>query len=90
MTNFFYLFTLTDRTSQYLVVQTTWGLVQPRFLPEGVSPASGHLQSTMMQMFGSFSDWAIVIFDNMLILALDEQAVSGSMRGAQRFFRKSQ
>ena len=43
------------------------------FLPEGVSPASGHLQSTMMQMFGDFTDWSIVIFDNVLLLAHDEE-----------------
>ena len=73
MTNSFHQFPLTDKTSQYLAVQTPWGLVEPRFLPEGVSPASGHLQSTMMQMFGSFSDWAIVIFDNVLLLAHDEE-----------------
>ena len=27
----------------------------------------------MMQMFGSFSNWAIVIIDNLLLLAHDEQ-----------------
>ena len=42
------------------------------FLPEGVSPASGHLQSTMIQMFGDFLDRLYVIFDNVLLLAQDE------------------
>ena len=27
----------------------------------------------MMQMFGSFSDWAFVIFDNVQLLAHDEE-----------------
>ena len=42
-------------------------------LPEGVSPASGNLQSTMMQMFGAFLDWSIIFFDNVLLLAHDEE-----------------
>ena len=73
MTNSFYQFPLTDRTSEYLAVQTPWGLVEPSFLPEGVSLASAHLQSTMMQIFGSFLDWAMLTFDKVLLLALDEQ-----------------
>ena len=63
----------TDKTLQYVAVQTPWGLVEPRFIPEGVSPASEHLQSTMTQMFGSILDWAIVIFANVLLLAHDEE-----------------
>ena len=43
MTNSFHQFILTSKTSEMLAVQTPWGLVQPNFLPEGVSPASGHL-----------------------------------------------
>ena len=27
----------------------------------------------MMQLFGSFSDWAIVVYDNVLLLAHDEE-----------------
>ena len=50
-----------------------YGFVEPRFLPEGISPASRHLQSKIMQMFGICSDWAIVIFDNVLLLAHDEE-----------------
>ena len=43
------------------------------FLPERVSPTSGRLQSTTMQMFGDFTDWTIVIFYNILVLAHDER-----------------
>ena len=71
MTNSFHQFPLTDLSSQRLAIQSPWGLVEPVFLPEGVSPASGHLQYTMMRMFGDFVDWSIVIFDNVLLLAND-------------------
>ena len=72
MTNSFHQFPLTEMSSQRLAIQSPWGLVEPVFLPEGVSPASGHLQWTMMQMFGDFDEWSIVIFDNVLLLAHDE------------------
>ena len=48
MTNSFHQFPLTELSSQRLAIQSPWGLVEPIFLPEGVSPASGHLQWTMM------------------------------------------
>ena len=72
MTNSFYQFPLTERTLQFLAVKTFWGLVEPLFLPEGFNPASGHLQSTMIKMFGDLTDWTIEIFDNILVLAHDE------------------
>ena len=64
---------LSDETSRRLAVQTPWGLVQPKFLPEGVSPASGYLQSYVMEIFEDFSDWAIAIFDNVLLLEHNEE-----------------
>ena len=72
MTNSFHQLVLSEETSRRLAVQTPWGLVQPNFLPEGVSPASGYLQSYVMEMFKDFSEWAITIFDNVLLLAHDE------------------
>ena len=48
MTNSFHQFPLTELSSQRLAIQSPCGLVEPIFLPEGVSPASGHLQWTMM------------------------------------------
>jgi hypothetical protein len=46
-------------------------LVKPKFLPEGVSPASGYLMKSMRQIFADFSDWTVVIHDNLLVLAHD-------------------
>ena len=48
MTNAFHQFPLAAVTSRRLAIQTPWGLVEPAFMPEGISPASGYLQ-TMMQ-----------------------------------------
>ena len=42
------------------------------FLPEGVPPASIILQDVIRNIFSDFSDWLIFIFDNLLILANDE------------------
>jgi hypothetical protein len=41
------------------------------FVPEGVGPASGVLQSIVSTIFADFQDWAITIFDNFLLLAHD-------------------
>ena len=73
MTNSFHQLVLSEETGRKLAVQTPWGLVQPRFLPEGVSPASGYLQSYVMEMFKDFEQWAITIFDNILLLAHNKQ-----------------
>jgi hypothetical protein len=54
-------------------VSTPWGLFRPKFLPEGVGPASGILQSIVRRIFADFDDWIIVIFDNFLVLASDYQ-----------------
>jgi hypothetical protein len=40
-------------------------------MPEGVAPASGELQKIMVNIFGEFTDWTIVIFDNLLVLAYE-------------------
>ncbi len=52
-----------------LAVQTPWGLFRPIYMPEGVSPASGYLQSIMMDVFSECESWTMVIFDNLLVLA---------------------
>ena len=70
MTNSFQQLVLSEETSRRLAVQTPWGLVQPNFLPEGVSPASGYLQSCVMEMFKDFSEWDIT---NVLLLAHNEK-----------------
>ena len=42
--------------SDLLSVQTPWGLVRPKFLPEGVGPASGLLQHIVRTIFEDFSE----------------------------------
>ena len=69
MTNSFHQIKLAELTSNRLSVQTPWGQVRPLFMPEGIGPASGVLQSIVAEIFADFSDWSIVIFDNFLLLA---------------------
>ena len=71
MTNSFHQIPLSEEASKLLSVQTPWGLVRPKFLPEGVGPASGLLQSIVREIFNfeDFEKWTIVIFDNFLVLA---------------------
>ena len=71
MTNSFHQIPIDDFSSNLLSVSTPWGLFRPKFLPEGVGPASGILQSIVRRIFEDFDDWTIVIFDNFLILASD-------------------
>ena len=73
MTNSFHQIPLSDSASQLLSIQTPWGLVRPKFLPEGVGPASGLLQNIVREVFQEYEEWAIVIFDNFLICANDYQ-----------------
>ena len=69
--NSFHQFKLGKVTSARLSVQTPWGQVQPRFMPEGVGPATGILQKHMARIFQDFESWSIVLFDNILLLAND-------------------
>jgi hypothetical protein len=69
MTNSFHQIPIDDFSSNLLSVSTPWGLFRPKFLPEGVGPASGILQSIVRRIFADFDDWIIVIFDNFLVLA---------------------
>ena len=71
MTNSFYQIALDEASSSVLSVSTPWGLYRPLFLPEGVGPASGILQSIVRRVFADYKEWIIVIFDNFLILASD-------------------
>ena len=71
MANSFHQIPLSPEFSDLLSVKTPWGLVRPKFLPEGVGPASGLLQHIVREAFEGFEDWTIVIFDNFLILADD-------------------
>ena len=69
--NSFHQFLLDDETSSMLSVQTPWGQVEPKFMPEGIPPASAELQSAADDIFGDYKDWCIAIFDNLLVLATD-------------------
>ena len=69
LTNSYHQFVLGDITRQRLSVQTPWGQVQPKFMPEGVTPASGILQAAIRQLFDDYDEWTIRIFDNLLVLA---------------------
>lgn len=66
MTNSFHQFLLGLETSHKLALSTPWGIYRPKFMPEGVSPASGVLQQTMAEIFSDFP-WATIIFDNFCI-----------------------
>ena len=81
MTNSFHQIPLSDQASQLLSVRTPWGLVRPKFLPEGVGPASGLLQSIVRDIFDfeDFPDWTIVIFDNFLVLADDYEDAANKL-----------
>lgn len=68
LTNSFHQFLLGEKTRRLLSVQTPWGQFEPLFLPEGVPPASGILQQTMVEIFSDFESWTIAIFDNLLVL----------------------
>ena len=71
MTNSFHQIRLGTKTSNILSVQTPWGLVRPLYMPEGIGPASGILQRTVMNIFDDFQDFMINIFDNILVLCHD-------------------
>ena len=71
MANSFHQIPLSKEFSDILSVKTPWGLFRPKFLPEGVGPASGLLQHIVRDAFSDFEAWTIVIFDNFLILAND-------------------
>ena len=71
MTNSFHQIPIDDFNSNLLSVSTPWKLFRPKFLPEGVGPASGILQSIVRRIFADFTYWIIVIFDNFFILVSD-------------------
>ena len=71
LVNAFHQIVLAAETAARLSVQTPWGQVQPKFMPEGIGPASGHLQKVISSIFADFEEFTIVIFDNLLVLATD-------------------
>ena len=73
LTNSFHQIPLADETKEKLSIQTPWWQCAPNFMPGGIAPATGVLQEVVREIFKEFSEWAIVIFDNMLVLARDPQ-----------------
>ena len=69
--NAFHQLRLAPYTSERLAVATPWGLYQPKFLPEGVGPASGALQKVMEAVFADFREWMVIMFDNLLVMGTD-------------------
>ena len=68
MANSFHQIRLGEITSNRLSVVTQFETVRPKFLPEGVSPASIELQKVVDFIFGDL-DWVVAIFDNLLVCA---------------------
>ena len=54
LTNAFHQIILGLKTSKNLSVATPWGLKRPKFLPEGVAPASGILQRMVTSIFEDY------------------------------------
>lgn len=71
MKNSFHQFLLDLFSSEVLTMQTPEGMFRPRFMPEGISTASGILQKYMREFLKDFDEFVIVIFDNILVLAHD-------------------
>ena len=68
MKNAFHQIVLAEFTSKMLTIVTPWGAVRPLFMPEGISPASGILHQTMVEILADILDTSIAIFDNFLII----------------------
>ena len=68
MTNGFHQLPIDEETSIKLSVQTPWAQARPLFLPEGVPLGNAHLQQSISEIYKD-CEWAIVIFDNILICA---------------------
>lgn len=71
LVNAFHQVPLAPLTSERLSVQTPWGQVAPKFMPEGIAPATFVLQETISNIFREFDEWIIAIYDNLLVLAHD-------------------
>lgn len=73
LANAFHQVPIDSYSSRILSIQSPIGHYEPKFMPEGISPASLILMKTMLQIFHDYLDWLIVIHDNVLLLALNYQ-----------------
>ena len=78
--NAYHQLRLSEETSNILSVQTPWGLYRPKMLPEGVAPGSQELMQVMDKAFRGFEEFMIVIFDNLLVLAMDYEDCAVKLR----------
>ena len=72
-TRSFHQIPITNDTSKLLTIITPYGAYRPRFLPEGVQPASGILAEVVREIFGDYREWCLAVHDNILIGAHDEE-----------------
>ena len=78
--NAFHQIRLGPISAARLSVMTPWGHFQPNFLPEGVGPASGALNRVVFEIFAECEEWIIVIHDNFLVCAMDEQDLLAKLK----------
>jgi hypothetical protein len=60
-------------SSELLSVVTPWGQYRPRFLPEGISPATAILQQNVDRIFAKHKDRMLCIYDNLLLAGTSYQ-----------------
>lgn len=79
LTNAFHQFRLDEASSRRLAIKTPKGLYQPTFMPEGIAPASLILQNYMRNTFSDL-DNVLVIFDNILIMAVTQEELFAHLK----------
>jgi hypothetical protein len=70
-TNAFHQLPIDEETGEILSIRTPYGQFAPKFLPEGVSPASFLLQEAMRDIFKGMDDFVLVIADNLVVCGTD-------------------
>jgi hypothetical protein len=63
----FHQIKIDDPSSERLSVVSPWGQYRPRFLPEGIAPATAILQKTVDRVFNKHKDRMLCIYDNLLL-----------------------
>jgi hypothetical protein len=69
----FHQIPIDDASSELLSVVTPWGQYRPRFLPEGIAPATALLQYHVDRIFSKHQDRMLCIYDNLLLAGTDYQ-----------------
>jgi hypothetical protein len=63
----FHQLLIDEDSSECLSVVTPWGQYRPRFLPEGIPPATAMLQAAVDRVFSGCKDRLLTIYDNLLL-----------------------